>query len=210
MPGITLSRIAGGRQFLLALAAAASLAAPSVARAQGAQAKLTPQLDSVRAGLDKYQDPMVAVANGYLSTVACIEFPKPFSEGPMNVVAGGMGVHFINMSTVGPTLDPTKPQVLIYEPQGDKLVLVAAEWFMPVQAAGSTHPTVFGQELNGPMEGHPPIMPPELHHYDLHVWLWKQNSAGVFSPTNPAVKCGKGQYSFAGDPPKMVGGHSHN
>ena len=61
--------------------------------------------------------------------------------------------------------------------------------------------------VNGPMEGHPPIMPPELHHYDLHVWLWRENPAGVFSPTNPAVMCGKGQYSFAGDPPKMV--HDH-
>lgn len=210
MPGTTLGRIAGGRRFLLAIAAAASLAAPTVARAQGAQAKLTPQLDSARVGLNKYQDPMVAVADGYLSTLACIEFPKPFSEGPLNVVAGGMGVHFINMGTVGPTLDPMKPQVLIYEPRGDKLVLVAAEWFMPMQVAGATHPAIFGQELNGPMEGHPPIMPPELHHYDLHVWLWSDNPAGVFSPTNPAVKCGKGQYSFAGDPPKMVGGHSHN
>ena len=208
MPGTTLSRTAGGLLSLFALVAAASIAAPSVARAQGAQAKLTPQLDSVRAGLNKYQDPMVAVADGYLSTLACIEFPKPFAEGPLKVVAGGMGVHFINMSTVGPTLDPTKPQVLIYEPQGDKLVLVAAEWFMPMQVAGATHPAIFGQAMNGPMEGHPPIMPPELHHYDLHVWLWRENPAGVFSPTNPAVKCGKGQYSFAGDPPKMV--HSHN
>lgn len=209
MSGSTLGRIAGGRRLLLALAAAASLAAPTVARAQGSQAKLTPQLDSARAGLNKYQDPMVAIADGYLSTLACIEFPKPFSEGPLNVVAGGMGVHFLNMSTVGPTLDPSKPQVLIYEPQGDKLVLVAAEWFMPLAAAGSTHPAIFGQPLNGPMEGHPPIMPPELHHYDLHVWLWRENPAGVFSPTNPAVKCGKGQYSFAGDPPKMVGEHAH-
>ena len=209
MLGTTLARIAGRRHLLLAVAAAASLAAPSVVRAQGSQAKLTPQLDSVRAGLEKYQDPMIAVADGYLSTVACIEFPKPFAEGPLQVVAGGMGVHFLNLSTIGPTLDPKKPQVLIYEPQGDKLVLVAAEWFMPLQAAGTTHPTIFGQQLNGPMEGHPPIMPAELHHYDLHVWLWRENPAGVFSPTNPAVKCGKGQYSFAGDPPKMVGGHAH-
>ena len=209
MPGTTLSRTRGGLLSLFALVAAASIAAPSVARAQGGQAKLTPQLDSVRAGLNKYQDPMVAVANGYLSTVACIDFPTPFSEGPLKVVAGGMGVHFINMSTVGPTLDPTKPQVLIYEPQGDKLVLVAAEWFMPMQVAGSTHPAIFGQQMNGPMEGHPPIMPPELHHYDLHVWLWRENPAGVFSPTNPAVKCGKGQYSFVGDAPKMVGEHAH-
>ena len=120
-----------------------------------------------------------------------------------------MGVHFLNMSTVGPTLDPAKPQVLIYEPKGDKLVLVAAEWFMPMQVAGSTHPAIFGQQLNGPMEGHPPIMPPELHHYDLHVWLWTENPAGVFSPTNPAVKCPRAGTTHAAEGAKMVGGHAH-
>jgi hypothetical protein len=36
----------------------------------------------VRAGLNKYQDPMVAVADGYLSTVACIDFLKPFAGTP--------------------------------------------------------------------------------------------------------------------------------
>ena len=39
------------------------------------------------------------------------------------------------------------------------------------------------------MEGHQPLMPAGMHHYDLHVWLWKTNADGVFSPTNPAVKC---------------------
>jgi hypothetical protein len=209
MPFTTLRRIAGELRLPLALATIAVLASPSLAHAQGALPKLSPQLDSVRTGLNKYQDPMVAVADGYLSTISCIEFPKPFAEGPLQVAAGGMGVHLLNMSTIGPTLDPTKPQVLIYEPKGDKLVLVAAEWFMPMQVAGSTHPVIFGQQLNGPMEGHPPIMPAELHHYDLHVWLWKENPAGVFSPTNPAVSCPKGGYTHAADGAKMVGGHAH-
>jgi hypothetical protein len=43
-----------------------------------------------------------------------------------------------------------------------------------------------------------------LHHYDLHVWLWKDNPAGLFSPTNPAVKCPKGSYSFTETAPKLV------
>jgi len=205
----TLRRIAGELGLPLALVTIAVLASPALARAQGTLPKLSPQLDSVRAGLNKYQDPMVAVADGYLSTISCIEFPKPFAEGPLQVAAGGMGVHLLNMSTIGPTLDATKPQVLIYEPKGDKLVLVAAEWFMPMQVAGSTHPAIFGQQLNGPMEGHPPIMPAELHHYDLHVWLWKENPAGVFSPTNPALSCPKGGYSYAAEGAKMVGGHAH-
>ena len=50
----------------------------------------------------------------------------------MSYKPGGMGVHFLNTALIGPTLDPTKPQVLIYEPVADnKLQLVAAEWFSP-------------------------------------------------------------------------------
>jgi hypothetical protein len=29
------------------------------------------------------------------------------------------------------------------------------------------------------MVGHVPLMPEGLHHYDLHVWLWKANPLGV-------------------------------
>ena len=173
----------------------------------GAQ-QLSPELAAVRSQLEKYQNPIVAVHDGYLSSVGCIEYPKGTVEGSMKYPAGGMGVHFLNFQNIGPTLDPSKPQVLIYEPVGDSLRLVAAEWFMPAELAGSSPPSVFGKPLEGPMEGHEPLMPPGFHHYDLHVWLWKHNPEGVFSPTNPAVKCpGKG-YSFAESAPKMV--HKHN
>ena len=166
--------------------------------------KLSPELEKVRAGLDKYKDPILAVHDGYLSTVGCIEYPKGGHEGTMPYAPGGMGVHFLNMQLVGPTLDPAKPQVLIYEPDGGKLRLVAAEWFVPVQAAGGTRPAILGKELQGPMAGHHPLMPEGLHHYDLHVWLWKNNPAGVFSATNPAVKCPKQAYSFDEAAPKLV------
>jgi len=204
-----LRRIAGGLRLPLLLAATAVLASPSVARAQAASATLSPELQSVRAGLEQYQDPIVAVRDGYLSTVVCVDFPQGSSEGTMQYVKGGMGVHFLNMGNIGPTLDPAKPQVLIYKPEGDKLRLVAAEWFMPADVAGATPPTIFGQQLQGPMEGHQPIMPAGFHHYDLHVWLWQSNPAGVFSPTNPTVSCPKTGYSYSGLPPKMVGDHAH-
>jgi hypothetical protein len=57
------------------------------------------------------------------------------------------------------------------------------------------------------MEGHQPLMPVGFHHYDLHVWLWKNNPEGVFSPTNPAIRCPAKGYSFAEAAPKMV--HPH-
>jgi len=165
--------------------------------------KLSPELQQARAGLEKYQDPIVAIHDGYFSTLACVEYTKG-AAGHMQYTPGGMGVHFLNLQAIGPKLDPARPQVLIYEPVGDKLRLAAAEWFVPTEVAGGTHPSIFGQELQGPMEGHEPLQPKGLHHYDLHVWLWKNNPAGTFSPTNPAVKCPKGSYSFAEQPPKIV------
>lgn len=195
------------RRFLPLTAAVVFSALATGANAQerkSESATLPPELQSVRGVLDKYRDPIVAVHDGYFSTLACIDYPKGGHEGAMQYPAGGMGVHFLNVALIGPTLDPAKPQVLIYEPVGDKLQLVAAEWFVPVQAAGPERPKIFGKELEGPMEGHKPVMPEGLHHYDLHVWLWKANPAGVYTATNPTIKCPKGGYSFSEEAPKMV------
>jgi hypothetical protein len=169
---------------------------------------LSPELQHARAGLEKYQDPVVAIRDGYFSTLACVEYVKG-GAGSIHYTPGGMGVHFLNLQVISPTLDPAKPQVLIYEPVGDRLRLAAAEWFVPTEVAGTAHPAIFGQELQGPMEGHVPLQPKGLHHYDLHVWLWKDNPAGVFSPTNPAIKCPKGSYSFIEQAPKLVDATEH-
>ena len=169
------------------------------------QAPADAGIAQAKAALAKYQDPIAAVHDGYFSTVGCIEFPTGAgAPGQMMYKPGGMGVHFLNTAMIGPVLDPAHPQVLIYEPNGDKLQLVAAEWFAPVMPGMKEPPKIFGRALEGPMEGHAPIMPAEMHHWDLHVWLWKNNPNGMFSPTNPDVKCPKSAYSFAGDPPKMV------
>jgi hypothetical protein len=185
---------------LLALAAF-----PGQVQAQGTA--LPAELQAAKKLLDKYNDPVAAVYDGFYSTVGCIEYPKGGDEGAMQYAPGGMGVHFLNMANVGPTLDPAKPQVLIYEPVGDKLKLVAAEWFVPTQVVGDKPPSIFGKQLEGPMEGHQPLMPAGLHHYDLHVWLWKHNPEGLFAPTNPAVKCPKGPYTFEEVAPNLVKGH---
>lgn len=166
-------------------------------------AQMTPELASAKAALAKYADPVLAIKDGYLSTVGCIDFPQGATDGPIVYPPGAMGVHLINTANIGPTLDPMKPQVLLYEPVGDKLVLTGAEWFMPVAIAGDKAPSIFGQTLYGPMNGHEPIMPAALRHYDLHVWLWKDNPKGLFTSTNAAVKCDpKASYT-------MAEGHKH-
>ena len=169
------------------------------------EAGVDAQLAMARTALAKYADPIVAVHDGYFSTLACVEFletdPRP---DRMQYPVGGMGVHLFNGSLIGPNLDPARPQVLLYEPDGDKLRLVGAEWFVPVALGVKEAPTLFGRPFDGPMEGHHPLMPQEMHHWDLHVWLWKDNPAGMFSPTNPNLKCPTMGYSFTEEAPKLV------
>ncbi len=187
----------------------------SVSTSASAQSKeMSPALDSVRASLARYQDPLVAVHDGYLSTVGCIAFTKSSATaamahghdaaGEMAYKPGAMGVHFLNPNLISATPDPTKPNVLLYEPDGNKLKLVGAEWFVPLATGVKERPTLFGHPFDGPMEGHQPIMPAGLTHYDLHVWLFKNNPYGMFVATNPDVKCGKYQYTSIEGAPKMV------
>ena len=165
---------------------------------------LPPELEKIRAALDKYKDPIVAVHDGYHSTVGCVAFPQGGGAGQAPYRPGAMGVHFLNLGLIGPNLDPLSPQLLIYEPVGDQLRLVAAEWFVPLATGIKERPQLFGQAFWGPMEGHHPMMPVQLHHYDLHVWLWKQNPYGLFSATNPDVNCPPGPYNAAHVAPKLL------
>jgi hypothetical protein len=150
--------------------------APAPAQSAG---DLPPELQALRQSLEKYRDPYAAVRDGYFSTLGCVVI-----EGQ-----GGMGVHFINGQLIGPVPDPMKPPILIYDVVGGKLELVAAEWFVPLATGVKERPVLFGRPFDGPMEGHEPLMPAALHHYDLHVWLFKPNPAGLFNSTNPDVKC---------------------
>jgi hypothetical protein len=55
-----------------------------------------------------------------------------------------------------------------------------------------------------PEEGHEPLMPTSLAHYDLHVWLFKNNPEDLFAPTNPAVKCTGYSYAMEMESTKLI------
>ncbi|WP_199229724.1 hypothetical protein [Azospirillum sp. TSO22-1] len=168
-----------------------------VVRAEAPEPALPPDLATVRSVLAKYKDPVLAVRDGYFSTLGCVHYKE-----------GGMGVHFLNPQLIGPVLDPVKPQILVYEPKGGKLQLVAAEWFVPLATGITERPQLFGQPFDGPMEGHEPLIPKQLHHYDLHVWLFKANPNGHFATTNPDVSCdGAYSYSLLESAPAAVAHH---
>lgn len=159
-------------------------------------------IEAMRSALAKYKDPYVAIRDLYLSTVGCVHYDGMKMPGHMEYPKGGMGIHFVNLTVQGP-LDPLKPNVLIYEPVGGKLELVAAEWLVPLSVA-KERPALFGQPFQGPMEGHEPLIPKDFVHYDLHAWLFKDNPLGMFSPTNPDVTCEGYDFNLLESPTKIV------
>ena len=184
-----------------AMALATVAAAVVATNAQSSVPRLEGELAQARDRLAKYKDPVVAVRDGYFSTLGCVHYKS-----------GAMGVHFLNTALISPTVDPDKPQILVYEPKGDKLELVAAEWFVPLATGVAKRPVLFGRPFDGPMAGHEPLMPETLHHYDLHVWLFKENPSGMFAATNPSVSCAGAAYAFLEEPPATVnhhGAHAH-
>lgn len=154
--------------------------------------KCQKELALAAAATARYQREEVAVTDGFLATDHCVSVPG----------LGGMGLHYLNPSrAMDLNVNAEEPELLLYEPTADgKKKLVAVEYFVPVISNGepwfdpntpppvidNAPPVLFGQTFNGPMPGHEPGMP---WHYDLHVWIWKHNPSGVFTPFNPSVRC---------------------
>ena len=183
-----------------------SLASMTAVWSAAAQDQHKAQIDALRKSLEKYQDYKVAVRDLYLSTVGCIHYSGEKIAGHMEYAKGAMGVHFVNLTVKGPP-DPMKPNVLIYEPVGKKLKLVAVEWLVPLTPDTKQAPSLFGQTFMGPMEGHEPLIPKEFVHYDLHAWLFKDNPLGMFAATNPKVNCKGYDFELLEKPTRMMHGH---
>jgi hypothetical protein len=121
-----------------------------------------------------------------------------------------MGVHYFRPDLLGISGPPNPrvdgngtytdfhaPAILIYEPQADgSMQLVAVENLVfkaSWAAAGNTAPPTFHGLAYDDMEDDPATTVDEAHnfmpHYDRHVWIYRENPSGVFSPLNPTVSC---------------------
>jgi hypothetical protein len=170
------------RRFLIAAAVAVALT-PIDTMTAGADASVRDGLQAARAATARYHSLEQARRDGYTTEgEPCISAPPPPE------LSGAMGIHAVNPALVGDgVLDPLRPEILLYVPNAEgELGLVGVEYFEVAAVTGGVAPTVFGRELDGPMPGHNPTMP---EHYDLHVWLWADNPAGMFAPFNPALSC---------------------
>jgi hypothetical protein len=98
-----------------------------------------------------------------------------------------MGVHYIDTDAlVDPTLDPLRPEALVFVPGPDgQLRLGAVEYIVPMSLwEGKSHRWCSAWHLHE-LE---PV--PGVHVWGLHVWLFERNPNGLFADWNPRVSCG--------------------
>jgi hypothetical protein len=153
-------------------------------------------LQVVRESTERFKDVSVAESEGYHLAFGCVTGPD----------AGAMGLHYVNMDLVAHTpmtptgeIDPTRPEIVIYEPlPNGKLKLIGADYLVFASAWDPSHRN----------QGAPQMMGQLFHYfefpnrfglpafYTLHVWAWKNNPNGAFVNWHPDVSCAP----FSGQP----------
>jgi hypothetical protein len=162
----------------VAVVAVIVLILPAIAIAGGVGSELA----RVRAATARFHELDVALAEGYGPLHTCTD-----EESGL----GAMGQHYVKGTVVGDTVfDLAQPEVLVYEPTANgRMRLVAVEFVVFADAwaqVSSSPPTLFGRQL---------ALVPEPNRYgvpafyQIHVWLWKSNPAGMFSDWNERVSC---------------------
>jgi hypothetical protein len=167
-----------------------------------------PDLSDVRAATERFRDVNVALAEGYIRDPGNICDTAEMMGKPAEL--GAMGIHFFRPDLLGISAPPNprvdgngthvdflNPAILIYEPHADgSLQLVAVENLVfkdAWHAAGNEAPPSFHGVSYDTMIDDPATEIDEAHmfepHYDRHVWLYRENPAGVFAQFNPAVSC---------------------
>lgn len=167
-----------------------------------------PTLAEVRQLTERFRDVKVALAEGYIRDPSNMCETAEMMGRP--AALGAMGIHYFRPDLLGITAPPSprvngtgthtdfrKPSILIYEPEADgSLELVAVENLVFAEAwraAGHTErPTFHGVPYDS-MADDPTTPIDEAHmfepHFDRHVWIYRENPNGVFTPLNPAVTC---------------------
>ena len=197
-------------RFLLGLVLLSTVAAPAVGN------PAEPDLATVRAATDRFRDVNVALAEGYIRDPMNVCDTATMMGRP--AALGSMGVHYFRPDLLGITAPPNprvsgsgthtdfnKPAILIYEPQADgsqELVAVENLVFIKAwEAAGNKEPPTYQGQTYNKMVDDPSTAVDEAHmfepHYDLHVWLYRNNPSGMFAQFNPDVSCAHGNQQLA-------------
>jgi hypothetical protein len=193
-----------------AAACAPPLSPEEIARIDASSSPLPgePTLAEIRQATERFRDINVALAEGYIRDPANMCETADMMGLPPE--AGAMGIHYFRPDLLGISAPPNprvdgagahtdflNPAVLLYEPQHDgSLALIGVENLVFAKAwkeAGNDAPPSFHGVPYDTMVDDPVTPIDEAHnfepHHDRHVWLYRENPNGVFTPFNPRVTC---------------------
>jgi hypothetical protein len=153
---------------------------------QDQKSKAGALIKTVREATERFKDVGEAEREHYSLIFGCVSGSD----------AGAMGLHYLNGALLDEAnksgvLDPTRPQIVLYEPTAEgNLRLTGADFVVFADAWNEKHPN------------DPPQLMGQLFHffdtpnrfglpafYTLHVWAWKENPEGAFVNWHPNVSC---------------------
>ena len=166
------------------------LALPSSARAQAhshvapsSNRNLNALVQAVREATERFKDVTAAENEDYHLLFGCVTDDDK----------GAMGLHWVNLPLVfdGGELDPTRPEIILYEPlPSGRIRITGADFLVIAKDWDDAHP------------GNPPQLMGQLFHrfespnrfglpafYTLHVWAWKESPSGTFVNWHDNVSC---------------------
>jgi protein-S-isoprenylcysteine O-methyltransferase Ste14 len=140
-------------------------------------------VEVIRESTERFKDVAVAENEEYQLLFGCVSGPD----------SGAMGLHYVNLALVfdGGELDPTRPEIILYEPTpSGRLRMTGADFLVIAKDWDDKHP------------GNPPQLIGQLFHrfespnrfglpefYTLHVWAWKESPTGTFVNWHSNVSC---------------------
>ena len=153
---------------------------------------LKQQLAGAKTATARYRRISAARADGYFQVTQFIP---------------GLGLHMVNLSIPTTTFDPSRPQILLYEPDGrGRMTLVGVAYMQahtnevpPDGFAGGSDVWHYHNNLCFLPDGTVTIAPSasacrskrglfqQQTDWLLHAWLWRANPNGVFTEYNPVV-----------------------
>ena len=163
---------------------------PSSARAQNhshavasSNRNLNALVQAVREATERFKDVAAAENEDYHLLFGCVTDDDK----------GAMGLHWVNLPLVfdGGELDPTRPEIILYEPlPSGRIRITGADFLVIAKDWDDAHP------------GNPPQLMGQLFHrfespnrfglpafYTLHVWAWKESPSGTFVNWHDNVSC---------------------
>ena len=165
---------------LVAVLALSSFALAQQAMQHDSTSSSSKLVQDVRAATEQFLNVNNATAVGYGPLFGCVSGSDH----------GAMGIHYVNKSLLNGTVDVTKPQALIYEPQPDGRMRLVGVEYIADQATwllnNSGPPVLDGQVFL--LVGYPNRFTIPAF-FELHVWAWRDNPQGAFVDWNDHVTC---------------------